>query len=137
MRALLLSVAVLLGAASAAAAQDGKAIFMKKGNCATCHGPMAQGTPLAPNLTDSTWLNVDGTIEQITALIKSGVPKPKKHPAPMPPMGGAKLSDAEIAAVAKYVLSLPQTKVSDAGGGHGCMMHARRHAAARTPPEAI
>lgn len=85
---------------------QGKSVFMGKGNCLTCHGANAKGTPLAPNLTDSTWLHVDGSETQIVALIRTGVAKPKQHPAPMPPMGGAKLTDAEIAAVAKYVVGL-------------------------------
>lgn len=99
---------LVLFAASAGAQQppDGKAIFEKKGNCFTCHGKDAKGTVLAPNLTDTQWLHVDGSLEQVTNLISTGVPKPKKAPAPMPPMGGAKLSKEEIAAVARYVVSL-------------------------------
>ena len=90
------------------AAQDsaGKAIFASKGLCYACHGPDAKGTPLAPNLTDTEWLNIDGELENIVGLIKKGVPQPKKAPAPMPPMGGAQLSDAEVQAVAQYVYSL-------------------------------
>jgi cbb3-type cytochrome c oxidase subunit III len=98
---------MLLFAVTASAQQpNGKAIFEKKGNCFTCHGKDAKGTVLAPNLTDAQWLHVDGSFEQISALITAGVPKPKKAPAPMPPMGGAKLSKEEVAAVARYVVSL-------------------------------
>ncbi len=98
-----------------ASAQDsalGKQVFENKGNCFTCHGPHALGTPLAPNLRDSVWINIDGSLEQIMRLVKSGVPKPKQHPAPMPPMGGAKLKDAEIEAVARYILSLETLAVT-------------------------
>jgi mono/diheme cytochrome c family protein len=89
-------------------AQDtsGKAIFAGKGICHVCHGPDAKGTPLAPNLTDAEWLNGDGSEKMLIATIKAGVASPKKHPAPMPPMGGAQLTDAEILSVARYILSL-------------------------------
>jgi cbb3-type cytochrome c oxidase subunit III len=94
--------------AALVAAQDttGKAIFTGKGICYACHGADAKGTPLAPNLTDATWLNVDGTLASIVTIVKEGVAAPKEHPAPMPPMGGAQLTEAEIQAVAQYVFSL-------------------------------
>lgn len=98
--------AVLGWTGTVPAQQDGRAIFRGKGNCFVCHGQDGKGTPLAPNLTDATWLHVDGSAEAIVGLVKTGVPKPKKHPAPMPPMGGAKLNDAELQAVAAYVHSL-------------------------------
>lgn len=94
--------------ASAPAQDPGQKIFTSKGICYTCHGPAAKGTPLAPDLTDGEWLNTDGTLAGIEAIVKAGVPKPLKHPAPMPPMGGANLSAAEIKAVAAYVYSLSQ-----------------------------
>ena len=74
--------------------------------CFTCHGQDAKGTQLAPNLTDSEWLNVGGTYDEIQKLVKTGVPQPKKAPAPMPPMGGAQLTDDQIKAVSAYVWSL-------------------------------
>ncbi len=116
---MLLVVAVLAGAAAAnagpgdpvhapAVPQDslGKAIFTGKGLCTACHGPEAKGTALAPDLTDGTWLHADGSVESIVKVVTSGVPQPKEHPAPMPPMGGAQLTAAEIQAVARYVASL-------------------------------
>ena len=93
----------------APATQDpGEAVFKGKGLCSTCHGPAAKGTPLAPDLTDDTWLQFDErpTVEGLVAMIRKGVPTPLEHPAPMPPMGGARLSDEELTAVARYVLSL-------------------------------
>jgi mono/diheme cytochrome c family protein len=87
--------------------QAGRSVFEGKGNCATCHGKDAKGTPLGPDLTDDEWLNVPGsTVDAIIALVRSGVAAPKKYPAPMPPMGGARLRDTEIDAVARYVISL-------------------------------
>ena len=74
--------------------------------CATCHGQDAKGTAIAPNLTDSEWLNGDGSLAFIEHTVTTGVPKPKSHPAPMPPMGGASLNPDQIKAVAAYVYSL-------------------------------
>ncbi|HKO32585.1 MAG TPA: c-type cytochrome [Candidatus Limnocylindria bacterium] len=76
------------------------------GTCYVCHGQDAHGSAVAPNLTDGEWLNNDGNLAGITGTIKSGVPQPKKAPAPMPPMGGASLSDDQVKAVATYVHSL-------------------------------
>jgi len=85
---------------------QGKQIFSSTGNCFTCHGPDAKGTTLAPDLTDSQWINVSGTYDDIVALVPKGVPTPKQHPAPMPPMGGASLTDDQVKQVAAYVWSL-------------------------------
>ena len=74
--------------------------------CFTCHGTDATGTALAPNLTDSTWLNVDGSFDAIVQLVQTGVPTPKEHPAPMPAMGGAQLTEDEIRQLAAYVYAL-------------------------------
>jgi mono/diheme cytochrome c family protein len=85
---------------------QGQQIFTGKGMCLTCHGPTATGTPLAPNLTDQEWLNITGEWSEIQGIVRNGVPTPKQHPSPMPPMGGAQLSDQEIQAVASYVYSV-------------------------------
>lgn len=107
MRAIVAAMCTLALTGGGVTAQvSGKAVFEAKGMCFACHGKDAKGTPLAPNLTDAEWLNVDGTLPAIIALIEKGVPKPVKHPAPMPPMGGAKLSREEIEAVAAYVKEL-------------------------------
>lgn len=99
--------------ADAAAGGDlvaqGMEVYTVAGMCSTCHGPSATGTALAPNLTDDTWLWADPAqplAPQIASVVRQGVPTPKEHPAPMPPMGGASLTDAQINAVAAYVASL-------------------------------
>lgn len=92
--------------ATAEMVAQGQQIFTSTGNCFTCHGADAKGTALAPNLTDSEWLNIGGTYQEIQDIVKNGVPQPKSHPAPMPPMGGAQLSDDQIKQVAAYVWSL-------------------------------
>lgn len=78
------------------------------GTCFTCHGPDATGTPLAPDLTDDEWINVSGEYEEIVELVQTGVPDPVSHPAPMPPMGGASLTEDQVRAVAAYVYTLAQ-----------------------------
>jgi mono/diheme cytochrome c family protein len=85
---------------------QGRRIFDGAGNCFACHGPTATGTQVAPNLTDEGWLNIDGSYGAIIALIRSGVPHPKQYPAPMPPLGGAQLSNDQLCAIAAYVYSL-------------------------------
>lgn len=104
----LLTLAVLpwLATPAPAAAQQGKSVFESKGNCWTCHGRDGRGTPLGPDLTDGEWLHSDGSRDSVLVVIERGVPKPKRYPAPMPPMGGARLSRAELAAVTEYVASL-------------------------------
>lgn len=76
------------------------------GTCTACHGQDAKGTAVAPDLTDSQWINGDGSYDFIVHTVHTGVPQPKQHPAPMPPMGGATLTDAQVNAVAAYVYSL-------------------------------
>jgi mono/diheme cytochrome c family protein len=102
-----LLLALSFGTAAVETGQDpGRMVFERRGNCATCHGPAGGGSPLGPDLTDAEWLNIDGSVEQIADVVRKGVPKPKKHPAPMPPMGGARLKADEISAVAQYVYSM-------------------------------
>lgn len=75
--------------------------------CVACHGPDAKGTPLAPDLTDNVWLNISGrNYDEIVNLVKTGVDPAKEAPAPMPPMGGAQLTDQQVNEVAAYVMTL-------------------------------
>ena len=76
------------------------------GTCSACHGQDAKGTAVAPDLTDSQWLNGDGSYQFIVNTVTNGVPQPKQHPAPMPPKGGAPLTDDQVKAVAAYEYSL-------------------------------
>jgi mono/diheme cytochrome c family protein len=76
------------------------------GTCSACHGQDAKGTAVAPDLTDNTWLNGDGSYQFIVNTVTNGVPQPKQHPAPMPPKGGAPLTDDQVKAVAAYEYSL-------------------------------
>lgn len=85
----------------------GEALFAGQGGCHACHGPGGSGGMLGPDLTDDTWLHVDGPdVSALAALIRTGVPNPVEHAGPMPPMGGANLTDEQIEALAGYVASL-------------------------------
>ncbi len=104
------------GAGSITAAQvaEGDSIFHGQtagGTCFTCHGQDAKGTALAPNLSDNVWIDGDGTYNYLVQRVTTGVPQPKQYPAPMPPKGGANLSDLQVKAVAAYVYSLSHPDV--------------------------
>lgn len=87
--------------------EEGRRLFTGQGGCHACHGPQATGTALGPDMTDDVWLNVEEpTMENIMAVIRTGVPQPVQYPAPMPPMGGARLTDDQIHALAAYVLAI-------------------------------
>ena len=74
--------------------------------CTGCHGANATGSPLGPDLTKKKWLWSDGSFTGILKVITDGVPQPKQYRSPMPPMGGAQLSDTQLKALAAYVWGL-------------------------------
>lgn len=68
-------------------------------HCAACHGSDARGSRGYPNLTDEDWL-YGGDPDTIVTTITHG------RIGSMPPMGAAMGGDAEVTALANYVLSL-------------------------------
>jgi len=80
--------------------------------CTGCHGANGTGSSLGPDLTKPKWLWSDGSFAGILKVITEGVPQPKQFRSPMPPMGGAQLSDTQASALAAYVwgLSHPASK---------------------------
>jgi mono/diheme cytochrome c family protein len=94
--------------ATAAQVALGERIFQGTdgGTCEGCHGSNGKGSPLAPDLTSGKWLWGDGSLAAITRTIANGVPAPKQYRSPMPPKGGAQLSDSDVTAVAAYVWAL-------------------------------
>lgn len=117
---LLLAFAAVLGASpavaqapaavTAAAIAKGDSIFHSKGNCYACHGANAQGA-VGPNLTDAEWIHSDGSYDAIVKQINEGVTvEQSKSKIPMPPKGGATLTDDEVKAAAAYVYSLSHKK---------------------------
>lgn len=91
---------------TAAMVAEGETIFAGAGICFTCHLQGGVGGPLAPDLTDDVWLNIDGSYESIVQNIMTGVPEPKEHPGLMLPKGGAPLTDDQVNAVGAYVWTL-------------------------------
>jgi mono/diheme cytochrome c family protein len=76
------------------------------GTCAGCHGSDANGSPQGPSLVSGKWLDTDGTFPGLRHTITDGVPQPKNPSPPMPPRGGAPLTDADVTAVAAYVWAI-------------------------------
>lgn len=88
------------------AASAGAAVF--KTWCAQCHGSGAAGAVGYPNLLDNDWL-WGGDIENIYLTVKHGIRNEEDDDArfsQMPAFGDDYLEDADIDAVANYVMSL-------------------------------
>lgn len=109
MRRLLAAVVLWGGVPCARAADalpDGKAIYARR--CAGCHGEDGKGQTKPgkkykiANLADPSW-PLAWSPERVHKVIVDGVPGQM-------PAWGAKLSAAEIDAVARYVLALAATK---------------------------
>lgn len=85
---------------------QGEQLYGSTGNCFTCHGPTADGTPLAPGLNEASWIHIDGSFDQLVQIIANGVPQPAQYPAAMPARGGAPLTDEQVRDIAAYVYSI-------------------------------
>ena len=86
--------------------QEGRELFLGGGICFTCHTVEATGGPLAPDLTDDVWINVDGEYSSIVELVKIGVAQPVEHLGSMLPRAGMPLTDEQVDAVAAYAYML-------------------------------
>ena len=92
---------------TAAMVSEGEALFTGQGICFTCHMAGGVGGPLAPDLTDDEWLNIDGSYESIVQNIITGVPEPKEFTGGiMLPRGGSSITDDQVRAVGAYVWTL-------------------------------
>lgn len=89
-----------------AMAEEGRLLFTGGGICYTCHMVDGTGGPLAPDLTDDVWINVDGEYASIVELVKTGVSQPVEHPGAMLPRAGMGLTDEQVSAVAAYTYLL-------------------------------
>jgi mono/diheme cytochrome c family protein len=76
------------------------------GTCAGCHGSDGKGSPQAPSLVEGDWYFGDGSFKAIAQTVADGVPRPRNYSEPMPPRGGAPLSDGQVNAVAAYVWAI-------------------------------
>lgn len=89
---------------------EGRNIFHGVGNCYQCHGKNGTGTFWAPALNDAEHVHlVSASFDEIENRIRTGVPKPKRHLAAMPPLGGADLTESQLRAVAAYVFSIDRS----------------------------
>jgi mono/diheme cytochrome c family protein len=91
---------------TAAMVAEGETIFTGEGLCFTCHMQGGVGGPLAPDLTDDVWINIDGSYESIVQNVINGVLEPKEFVSPMLPRGGSTITDEQVRAVAGYVWTL-------------------------------
>lgn len=88
----------------------GERIFIN--NCAACHGSDARGSKGFPNLTDNDWLH-GGTQDAILETITHG------RVGTMPVMSAAVGTEADVADVAEYVLSLSNSPHDAAAATRG------------------
>ncbi|MGH7594524.1 MAG: c-type cytochrome [Gemmatimonadales bacterium] len=89
-------------------ATRGRALFEGKGLCFSCHGKDGAGV-LGPStrLAGRALVHTKATLADVAALIKSGVDSAHSVSGQvMPPRGGSRLTDAQVDAVAQYVLEL-------------------------------
>jgi mono/diheme cytochrome c family protein len=86
----------------------GDALFHGAALCFACHGGDGAGIPgLGADLTDDEWQNTDGSFTGLIERIREGVTGDLSSTGvPMPPMGGAQLTDEQVQAVAAYAWSL-------------------------------
>ncbi len=77
------------------------------GTCSGCHASDGKGSVVGADLT-SGLLWSDGSVDGIARTITQGVATPKRTFGAMPPLGGAKLSAADVTAVAAYVWAIGQ-----------------------------
>ena len=80
--------------------EAGQKEFLVK--CMACHGNQGQGL-IGPNLTDEYWINGDGSISSIIAMINTGVPEKG-----MPPWKDL-IQPEMVENVALYVYSIKGT----------------------------
>jgi mono/diheme cytochrome c family protein len=84
----------------------GNEVYHKTGLCFACHGQDGKGL-VGPSLADDVWLHSKGTYEEIVKQVLVGVTKEQsKGGVPMPPKGGATISDDDVKAVSAYVYML-------------------------------
>ena len=98
--------ALLPPGVTVAMVEEGRELFAGGGICYTCHLADATGGPLAPDLTDDTWLNVDGEYASIVEVIKTGVSVPVEALGIMLPRAGMPLTDEQVDALAAYAYML-------------------------------
>lgn len=96
-------------------AARGRTLFEGKGLCFSCHGKNGEGM-LGPStrLAGRPLVHAKATLADVAALIKSGVDSAHSTSGQvMPARGGSRLGDADMDAVAQYVLELQKRRKPD------------------------
>lgn len=90
---------------SPATVDSGRALYAGRGLCYTCHGEQGRGVAeLGSSLRDRQWTHVDGSYGSLVTLIREGLTaQESSRGIPMPPRGGARLTDEQVRALAAYV----------------------------------
>jgi mono/diheme cytochrome c family protein len=86
---------------AAAPAPDGKALYHEK--CFMCHGPGGMGTGLLQRRVQPAELakRTNLTREQVVAVVRAGLGN-------MPAISRGEVSDAQLAAIANYLVAGPE-----------------------------
>jgi mono/diheme cytochrome c family protein len=98
---------------SAARVESGRAIFEGRGLCFSCHGKAGDGV-LGPttSLVGRPLTHTRPTAPEIAALIRTGVDSAHSTSGQiMPARGGSRINDADVDAVATYILVLRQKAI--------------------------
>ncbi|HEX8673482.1 MAG TPA: cytochrome c [Longimicrobium sp.] len=90
------------------AGEQGRELYLKA--CVMCHGENGGGTALGPSLTDRTWIEGNGSFDEIIAVTRNGVATPKEFAVPMPARGDGTFSDEQIRAVSAYTSSIANAR---------------------------
>jgi mono/diheme cytochrome c family protein len=86
---------------------QGRALFHGSARCDRCHGLGGRGSPYGPDLADAIWWHGPGSYEWLVREVTHGIPENLTVTGdPMPAHGPAKMSDAEVRAVAAYVWAI-------------------------------
>jgi mono/diheme cytochrome c family protein len=73
-------------------------------NCVLCHGPFLAGSSEGTNLRDRRWHHGDGSYPFLVRVITHGTQDAPLSPIPpMPPLGGVRLTQRDVEALAAYV----------------------------------
>ena len=95
----------------ASSIEEGKTIYNEM-NCFACHGMLAEGNAIGPNMTDEYWIH-GGGIKNLFKVIKNGVPAKG-----MTAFKG-QMSDANIQKVSSYIISLKGSNPPNAKEAQG------------------
>lgn len=86
--------------------RQGRQVYNLRGGCAACHGADLGGGPIAPDLSDASWKNGDGSLASILRVIRNGVEGTAMAAYP----GG--ITEEEATSVAAYVWAVASGRTS-------------------------